>query len=97
TLAAGSIAPGSFLSATATDASNNTSEFAKALRVVTEVTSQVGFKAFAPVFNRFTDVYSQTITLTNTGSTTITGPIQLVLLGLTPGVTLTNAAGVDPY
>ena len=95
-LAIGSIAQGSILSATATDASGNTSEFARDLRVVTDVTSRVGFRAFAPVFNRFTGVYSQTITLTNTGATTLSGPIQLVLSGLTAGVTLTKSAGTDP-
>ena len=49
--------------------------------------------------------YAQTITLTNTGSTTINGPIYVELHGLPKGVSLYNASGTssatgtsgDPY
>lgn len=42
--------------------------------------------------NRRTNKVTQTVTVTNLGSTTVTGPVQLVLDNLT-NTTLTNAAG----
>ena len=41
--------------------------------------------------------YSQTVTVQNQGTTTITGPISVALDGLTPGVTLTNKTGKTVY
>jgi len=41
--------------------------------------------------------YTQVITLTNKGTTTITGPISVALDGLPSGVTLTNATGTTMY
>jgi hypothetical protein len=58
------------------------------------VTGQIRYSESGIVFNRFTGVYTGTITLTNTDKTAITGPIQLVLTDLTPGLTLINAAGI---
>ena len=90
------IAPGQFLSATATDANGNTSEFSQHLPVVADMTSQIRVRVSGPNFNRFTGVYTETLTLTNTGSTSIAAPLQIVLTGLTPGVTLTDATGTTP-
>ena len=90
TFAAGSIASGSFISATATDANNNTSEFAKDLRVVTDVTSQLGFRAFAPDLQPLHGRLLQTITLTNTGSTTIVRADPARAPGPDPRVSLTT-------
>jgi hypothetical protein len=41
--------------------------------------------------------YTQTITLTNNGSTSMPGPISVALDALTPGVTLTNSKGQTFY
>ena len=41
--------------------------------------------------------YSQTVTVQNQGTTTITGPISVALDGLTPGVALTNKTGKTAY
>ena len=53
------------------------------------------------VRNRATGLFGGTITLTNTGSTTWTGQLQVVLSNLPTGVTLANAAGTtssgNPY
>ncbi|WP_288378144.1 polysaccharide lyase family 1 protein [uncultured Massilia sp.] len=51
-------------------------------------------------WNRSTNKYSGTITLTNKGGTAVNGPVQLVLAGLPGGVTLDNATGLrngSPY
>jgi hypothetical protein len=89
-----SLAQGLAISATATDANNNTSEFSLDLPVVVDVTSQISYKRSGLVYNRFTGIYAGTITLTNTGKDML-GPIQLVLTGLTPGLTLINAGGTN--
>jgi hypothetical protein len=41
--------------------------------------------------------YSQTVTVQNNGTTTITGPISVALDALTPGVVLTNKTGKTVY
>jgi pectate lyase len=45
-------------------------------------------------WNRITNKYSASITLTNTSGAALTGPFQLVLNNLTAGVTLDNATGM---
>jgi beta-lactam-binding protein with PASTA domain len=45
------------------------------------------------VYSRVSKTFSGTITVTNTGSTTLSGPFQIVLTGLPSGVTLNNASG----
>jgi hypothetical protein len=44
-------------------------------------------------WNRITNKYTASITLTNTGGDTLTGPFQLVFQNLSAGVTLDNATG----
>jgi hypothetical protein len=45
------------------------------------------------VYSRVSKTFSGTVMVTNTGSTTLSGPFQLVLTGLPSGVTLNNATG----
>ncbi|MFO1433936.1 MAG: N-acetylmuramoyl-L-alanine amidase [Candidatus Competibacteraceae bacterium] len=48
------------------------------------------------IFNRATNQTSYTVTLTNTSSNSITGPIYLAISGITPStVTLANAGGIS--
>jgi hypothetical protein len=50
--------------------------------------------------NRITQKYVGGLTVTNVGGTSLTGPLQLLLTGLSAGVSLDNATGVDngsPY
>ena len=58
----------------------------------TDVSGIITVTRGAFVYNRATQTYTQVVTLTNTGSTTINGPISLILSGLT-NATLTNATG----
>lgn len=44
-------------------------------------------------YNPPTKTYSQTVTVTNSGSTALTGPLSLVLAGLTTGATLSDRNG----
>lgn len=46
------------------------------------------------VYNRRTQLFSGMVTLTNTGTTSVTGPVSVELVNLTPGVTLTNATTI---
>jgi len=51
-------------------------------------------------WNRVTNKYSGSITLTNRSGAAVSGPVQLVLAGLPGGVTLDNASGLrngSPY
>lgn len=48
------------------------------------------------LYNRIKHTGSETLTVTNTSGATISGPIQLVIAGLPPGVTATNNTGTFP-
>ncbi len=51
-------------------------------------------------YNKKTGLYSETVTLTNTTSGTLTGPMSLALTNLPSGVVLTDATGKtngNPY
>jgi hypothetical protein len=90
------VTPGSVVTATATDPAGNTSEFSDAapsVRVPDDVSARVTVTRSGFVFNRRTGYFVQTVTLTNISAHALAGPIALVLDGLTPGVTLSNAAG----
>jgi uncharacterized protein len=56
---------------------------------------QLSYTASGLVYNRATKLFGGTITLTNTGTTTISGQFQLVFTGLPAGVLLSNASGTD--
>jgi RNA polymerase sigma-70 factor (ECF subfamily) len=64
------------------------------------VASPVSLSFGSITYNSKTGLYSETVTLTNTTSSTLTGPISLVLTNLPSGVTLTDATGTtngNPY
>ena len=91
------------MSATALDAAGNagtSGNVAFSVSNVTEVTSSISSYSSGQVYNRVTQLFSGTITLTNTGATTLNAPLQLQLSGLPAGVTLQNASGThagSPY
>ena len=94
---------GQVVTATATDPLGNTSPFSNGTSVlpapVTGDVSQVVSIVRGGFSNKIgTTTYTQVLTLTNIGQVDITGPIVLVLDGLTTGVTLsgTTASG-SPY
>ena len=87
------IAVGQAISATATNPSGNTSEFAADLPVTASPTPEIAIVRGGFRFNFATRQVVQLVTLTNTGSTAINGPISLVLDNLASGVTLINASG----
>lgn len=65
-----------------------------------EVTAQVSTAQSGLVFNRATQRFTGTITVTNNGPRALVGPIHVRLDGLTAGVTLANATGTSagaPY
>jgi hypothetical protein len=64
------------------------------------VTAYAAISRSGLTFNRFTNKYTGTVTLTNPGSQALTGPLQFRLQGLPAGVTLDNQTGVKdgvPY
>jgi hypothetical protein len=65
---------------------------------VTNVSNQVRVTETGFVVNHITKLWTSTVTVTNIGSTTIAGPVQLVLNGLTPGangISMTNSSGLQ--
>ena len=72
------VAAGLNVTATATDANGNTSEFSAAVTVQTNVTSDLSVKFGGFVYNRTTRQFSQTLTITNISGVPISGPIELV-------------------
>jgi pectate lyase len=59
-----------------------------------DATSSFSLLRSGLAWNRITNKYSASITLTNTSGAALTGPFQLVLNNLTAGVTLDNATGI---
>jgi hypothetical protein len=65
-----------------------------------DVTPYTAISRSGLTFNRFTNRYAGTVTITNPGGQTLTGPLQFRLQGLPAGVTLDNQTGVKdgvPY
>jgi uncharacterized repeat protein (TIGR01451 family) len=62
---------------------------------VTNITSEIKIhhSAINPDPQKGAGAFKQRLLIDNDSGTTLTGPIALVLVGLTPGVTLTNASG----
>jgi len=58
-----------------------------------DVTASVRSAATGLVLVRATGRWSSTLTVTNTGATALTGPLQIALKSLPVGVTLVNASG----
>jgi len=94
---------GHTMSATALDAAGNAGSSGNVgfnVSNVTDVSTSVGVVSSGLVYNRVTQLYSGTITLTNTSTSTLNAPLQLKLIGLPAGVTLQNATGTNagaPY
>jgi hypothetical protein len=68
--------------------------------VLQDVSASVRMTQQGATLNRATGKYAGAVTLTNTGSAALAGPLRLVLGGLTAGVTLDNASGASsgaPY
>jgi hypothetical protein len=74
--------------------------------VTVAIDKSIGVTSFASIarsgltVNRFTNKYTGTVTITNTGGRTLAGPLHLRLLALTAGVTLDDPTGVNdgvPY
>jgi hypothetical protein len=58
-----------------------------------DVTGQVTIARSGLTMNRFTNKYTGTVTITNPGSETVSGPLELHLEGLSAGVTLDDKSG----
>ncbi len=59
-----------------------------------DVTSQASIVRSGLTVNRFTNKYTGTVTITNTGGQTLAGPLHFRLQALTAGVTLDTQTGV---
>lgn len=55
------------------------------------VVSSISTTASGLAYSRVTQTFHGTVTIKNTGVSTVNGPFQIVFSSLTPGVTLTNA------
>jgi hypothetical protein len=60
------------------------------------VTGQVSINKSGLVYNRSTQLFGGTITITNTGTTNLIGILEFEVTGLPAGVTLANATGIAP-
>jgi hypothetical protein len=60
---------------------------------ITNVTASFGVTSVGPVYNRATQKFSVTYTLTNKTAASISGPVNLEFAGLTTGVSIDNASG----
>jgi hypothetical protein len=60
---------------------------------ITNVTASFGVTSVGPVYNRTTQKFSVTYTLTNKTAASISGPINVEFAGLTTGVSIDNASG----
>jgi hypothetical protein len=55
--------------------------------------TQVATTASGLAYSRVSGTFNGTVTLTNIGSTTVNGPLQIIFTSMTAGVTLANATG----
>ena len=81
---------------------STTSANTSTVYVGTDISSLVTVTRSSAIKNRTTGLYISTVTITNISGSTLVGDIDLVLMNLTAGVTLTNAngttvGGVDPW
>ncbi len=64
-----------------------------AAATLTDVTAKVSVARGGLVYNARTKTYTQTLTITNTSTAALTGPLSLLLTGLSSTATLANATG----
>ena len=67
---------------------------------LTDVTGQVKVTGSGLIYNRAKKTFNGTLTVVNTGTSGIAGPVQIVFSNLPAGVSLANATGTtggDPY
>ena len=57
------------------------------------LTSQIATTASGLAYSRVNRTFNGQVTLTNTSGSAISGPIQMLLMGMPPTVTLANATG----
>ena len=69
---------------------------APAVIPATDVTSQMKVTTSAFVLNRTTQLYTGTVTVTNTSTSSVDRPLTVVLTNMTAGVTAVNASGLKP-
>lgn len=62
----------------------------------TDVTSQIGVVGSGLTFNRTTNIYKGAITITNSGSTSLSAPLQAVFTNLTFEVAMIGPTGAVP-
>jgi uncharacterized protein len=60
------------------------------------ITSQLTLTRTALIYNRATQLYSSTVTITNNTANTITGPLQMAVTNVTDRATVANAASSTP-
>ena len=100
--AAGTYLPNVTLTNSVGTSLSTTSANTSTVYVGADISSLVSVTRSAVIKNRTTGLYYSTVTITNISGGTLIGDIDLVLLNLTPGVTLTGgsgttAAGTDPW
>ena len=82
------------------NSANNTATDPTIINAVQDVTVRVKVTQSGFAFNRGTGWWTSTMTIQNTGTQTISGPIQIVLTQLSPTVTMANNNGIrngSPY
>jgi hypothetical protein len=82
------------------NSSNNTSMDPTTINPIVNVSSQVSVTPTGFARNHATGIWSATVTVTNTSSTPISGPIQVELTNLSTDATMTNNTGtfnLSPY
>jgi len=62
----------------------------------TQIT-QFTITTVGPTYVRATKLYGVAVTITNTGTSSITGPIELCFNGLPNGLTISTSAGTSPF
>ena len=67
---------------------------APAAASVIDVTSKIKVTSSSFVLNRLTNLYTGTVTVTNTSTSSLDRPLTIVLTNLTMGVTAVNASGL---
>jgi hypothetical protein len=71
-----------------------TADAADVTAAFTDISASAGTKTSGFVYNRSTQSYSGTLTVTNSSAASIDGTVAVALNGLPAGVTLSNATGI---